>query len=272
MEQTDLILAVLTGLSVLIGLSRGFCSEVLNLAVYVFSGVLGYALVPVFRPVFAFIPYEPVQQAAAGLLGMFVAWFVLKVFTGSLIGAVKKSSLNKLDRSLGGIFGAVRAGVCIVLFYVALFFCSPDLIGKSRILTLSSGWIKKIPELDFQKEKTVLSSDEMKTAEAKDWKKRVLFYLQNKTVKTEDGEKKLISVLSSRAAKEFSGVLLEQGDEDVPLSSMQKRQLAEDAFEMQLTAWLNGETLDKEEAEKRLRLKMLEMVKEKSSKNEDSGD
>ena len=268
MEQSDLILVILTGVSVLFGLNRGFCTEVLGLVVYVFSGVLGYAFSPVFTPAFTSIPFEPARKTAAVLLGTVVAWLVLKLLTGSLIRAVRKSSLNRLDKSLGGVFGLVRAVVFIVLINIVLIFCAPHLIESGKILQISSVWVKKIPELDFAKEETDASAEEKTQA---NWKKRVLHYLQNKTVKTEDGEKKLLSAVSAVAAERFAETMPQSENEEI-LHKEQRKLLAEEIFEMQLTAWLNDEPLTQEEIEAKLQKKMRKKIKEESSKDEDSGD
>ena len=268
MEQSDLIIVVLTGVSVLFGLNRGFCTEILGLAVYIFSGVLGYAFAPFFSSVFASVPFEPARRAAAVLLATFVVWLVLKLLTGSLIRAVRKSSLNGLDRSLGGVFGFARAAFFVLLITVVLIFCAPQKVESGKILQFSSVWVKKIPELDFSKEETEDSADKEAPV---NWKKRVLHYLQNKTVETDDGERKLLSAVSAAAADRFAETV-NQADEDGKLSKEQRKFLAAEIFEMQLVAWLNDEPLTQEEIKAKFQKKMLEKIKEESSKNENSGD
>ena len=266
---TDLILLVLTGLSVLVGLSRGFCSELLRLLVYVFSGVAGYALIPVFRPVFTFVPYEPMQKMAAVALGTLIAWVVLKVLTASFVEMVKRSGLNKLDRSLGGVFGALRAGAVIVLVCFVFNICAPQQIQSSRILTLSSGMLRFLPYSETQEKQT-------ENAEPLEWKKRLLYYLENKTVHTKDGEKNWMALLSSTAAKEFSNVLIERGalpeEENDNVSPAQKEEMVAEMFKNQLTAWLNGETVGKEEIGEDIQNKMIDLMKETGSFNEDFSD
>ena len=222
MEQTDLILLVVTGISVLFGLNRGFTSEILSLAVYVFSGVLGYSSAPVFQPVFAAIPHEPTQKALAVLLGTFVAWLVLKILMSSLVHGIKSSRLAKLDRSLGGLFGLARAAVIIVAVNIVFAFLMPHIIQSSKILTLTQTGISKyfdFPEFENPEEE---SDEDVKEEQAgkngekdrPDWKKRLLRYLENQTLNTKDGEKKLISSVAGIFAKNVSENMMQSLPEE----------------------------------------------------------
>ena len=261
MEQSDLVLVVLTGVSVLIGLNCGFCTEVLGLVVYIFSGVLGYAFAPVFVPAFTSIPFEPARKIAAVLLGTFVAWLVLKLVTGSFIHAVKRSSLNALDKSLGGVFGLIRAAFIVLLITAFLIFYAPEKLENGKILSSSSIWVKKIPEFDFPQEVANASVG---------WKKRLLHFLQNNNVKTEDGEWSFLFLASAAAANRFADTMFQTGD-DVTLSGDQKKILASVMFETQFTAWLNEKPLTQEELAKILQEKISEL-KRVETENENSGD
>ena len=261
MEQSDLVLVVLTGISVLIGLNRGFCTEVFALVVCIFSGALGYAFAPFFSEVLSSVPFEPARRGGAVLLGTFVAWLVLKLVTGSFIHAVKRSSLNSLDKSLGGFFGLARAVLVVLLITVFLIFYAPEKLENGKILNSSSVWVKKIPELDFPQELMTSSVS---------WKKRMLHFLQNNNVETKDGEWSFLFVASAVAANKFADMMIQTGDEET-LSPEQKKILAAEMFETQLTAWLNENPLTQEELEEILRKRMIELKREEAE-NENSGD
>lgn len=268
MAQSDLILLFLTGLSVLIGLSRGFTLEVLRLVVWVFSGVLGYMLIPVVKPVVEFIPNEPVQKMAAVLLGTFVAWIILKMIMHSIVGTVKKSSLKKLDRSLGGIFGAVRAGFFCMLVAVFFGIVSPATVQASKVMMLSYAgagkMIDALPKLEAGKqenqdgeenkeqapegESNPAEKTEGSTVFVQRWKKSLADYLENTIIHTKSGDKKLIEAVASILVKSFSKEMTEKGGLDVHkngeqiqiFSDEEKTQIMEKTFERQLVYWLNG--------------------------------
>ena len=136
MAQSDALLLLLTAISVLIGLSRGFTYEILRLAVYVLAGVLGYALVPAVQPMLSFIPEGPFRKAASGFLATLVVWIVLKMVVSSIVGGVKKSCLKKLDRSLGGLFGGARALLFLGLATILAGIVSPATVRSSKIMSL----------------------------------------------------------------------------------------------------------------------------------------
>jgi len=180
-QQMDLILLGVTGLSVLAGYVRGLSDEILRLAVYVLSGILGYLFIPVFQPVFSVIPEEFFQRYFALFSGTIIIWFVLKIATALLTRKIRESRFKKLDKSLGGIFGGVRA----CLFLTALnFIClvlAPYLVESSKILTLSgigtSCFFNAFPEYKNFEPKKIETTD----IRDEGWKKRLLQYLQNTT-------------------------------------------------------------------------------------------
>ncbi|MBR1777362.1 MAG: CvpA family protein [Alphaproteobacteria bacterium] len=275
MEQTDLILLIVIGLSVLVGLNRGFANEILRLAVYIFSGVLGYSFAPVLQPAFSFIPHAPTQKALAVLLGTFLAWLTLKIFTSSLVQGVKNSRFKKLDRSLGGVFGFARAGVLLILLCFGFGFFAPHVIRSSRILTLSHAGISRyvdFPDPKASKEEREETADESsaeqtKTAEEQDWKKSLLHYMQHKTVDTKDGEKKLISSVSAivgkSVAKDMKQFLPKEQQENISAEEYEK--FLARIFETQLTNWLNGKETDESEIQSILQEKITEALKEKAA-------
>ena len=140
MERADLILLVLIGLSVFIGLFRGLSDEILRLVVYVLSCVSGYALIPVFQPFFSSVPGEAEQRSLAVFSGTIAVWFVLRIMASFLTRKIKKSSFRELDRSLGAVFGGLRAGIVLLLLNLIFGLFAPHIVQSSRILTLSSSY------------------------------------------------------------------------------------------------------------------------------------
>ena len=267
MEQTDLILLVLTGLSVLIGFSRGFSYEIMRLFIYVFSGVLGYALIPLFQPAFSFIPFEPAQKTAAVCLGTMISWIVLKIVLSSIVKEIRNSRFSGLDRSLGMVFGAVRAFVFLIILCLIFSFAAPEKIRESKILTYSHAGASKLFEA-FPEIQTVQANAEKAMEEGKEavqlkaeqginWKERVLAYLQNTTVDTPEGKKKLLSSVASVMARSMMKTSSSQGD--IPpemkeaLSSSETEKMFAETIEKHLSSWLDGEVSSQSEMGENIR-------------------
>ena len=291
MEQIDLILLILIGLSVLVGRVRGLSDEILRLIIYILSGVLGYALAPLVQPVFSMVPGNALQRGMAIFSGTVVSWFVLKIAASSLIKKIKESRFRSLDGSLGTVFGGARAGIFLLLLNLIFGLLAPHLVQSSGILTIAGKGtaflIHSFPEFEiFDPKKT-------ETADAQDmnWKKRLLYYLQNTTVGEEEEKSSLLSYVSSKMAKEMSQKMLEQGlikfeekkdvvllaeneqetDPEKQMMEISPEMLEENVaqtFEMRITAWLKDEPLDQDEIQK----KMAEKLKERILQSEDSGD
>ncbi len=236
--QTDILILIFVFLSVLIGFSRGFSVEATRLAVYVFSGIFGYYLIPVFQPAFSsFIPHDKTAWTLSLAVGSFFSWIALRIFTSSLVQNVKNSRFGRLDRSLGAVFGLGRGVVFLCLFSFLTSAVSPRLFGKSRLLQMSFAGMKTIlrqyPELNVFPQKPEQPADG-KEAEApadgktKDngWKKSAAEYVLNTNVQTKNGEKNLLSAASELIAE---GMAIDFGKPIPPemVEMMLRLQLAE---------------------------------------------
>lgn len=218
--QTDILILILVFLSVLIGFSRGFSVEATRLAVYVFSGIFGYYLIPVFQPAFSsFIPHDKTAWTLSLAVGSFFSWIALRIFTSSLVQNVKNSRFGRLDRSLGAVFGLGRGVVFLCLFSFLTSAVSPRLFEKSRLLQMSFAGMKTIlrqyPELNVfpQKPEQPADGEEAEASvdgKTKDngWKKSAAEYVLNKNVQTKNGEKNLLSAASELIAE---GMAIDSG-------------------------------------------------------------
>lgn len=209
--QTDILILILVFLSVLIGFGRGFSVEATRLAVYVFSGIFGYYLIPVFQPAFSsFIPHDKTAWTLSLAVGSFFSWIVLRIFTSSLVQNVKNSRFGRLDRSLGAVFGLGRGIVFLCLFSFLISAVSPRLFEKSRLMQMSFAGMKTIlrqyPELNVFPQKQEQPADgETKDS---DRKKSAAEYVLNTNVQTKDGEKNLLSAASELIAE---GMAIDSG-------------------------------------------------------------
>lgn len=273
MEQMDLFLFLLAGLSVLVGYVRGLSDEILRFISYVLSGILGCFLIPVFQPIFSIVPGEAAQRSLALFLGTVVVWFALKVVTTSLKQKVKESRFQKLDKSLGSVFGGVRIFAALIALNFVFEILSPRVVESSKILSLSGAGTSYVfdafPEFENFKPKKI------KTAEAQewDWKKRLLYYLQNTTVGEGKEKTTLLSYIASKAVKEASEEKLSGAGEKASSEEQKKTGLSDlkkdpeinrvsaQEFERRMISMLKGEAVDssqnEEEALGAMRKKLL---------------
>lgn len=112
----DIALLSVLGLSVLIGLWRGFVFEIMSLLGWVVAFVLANALGPLLAD------YLPLGEPGSGprLWVAYILVFVLVLVTCTLFARllralVSATPLSLVDHLLGGVFGAVRGGVILVV-------------------------------------------------------------------------------------------------------------------------------------------------------------
>jgi membrane protein required for colicin V production len=115
MTVIDVVFASLLGLSVLWGVWRGLTRELVSTIAWVLIAVLAYRygasighLIPFTGP--------PILYAVVGAGIIAVAGIVAAAIIGRLLRAtVKASQLAGADRVLGGMFGAVRGALVLLL-------------------------------------------------------------------------------------------------------------------------------------------------------------
>jgi membrane protein required for colicin V production len=112
----DIALLSVLGLSVLIGLWRGFVFEIMSLLGWVVVFVLANALGPLLADDL------PLGEPGSGLRlwAAYLLVFVLVLVTCTLLARmlralVSATPLSLVDHLLGGVFGAVRGGVILVV-------------------------------------------------------------------------------------------------------------------------------------------------------------
>lgn len=121
MAALDWAIAALFLASMLVGLLRGLVAEVLS----VLSWVAAFVLAQWFAPaVGALLPMEGYAQQLRYAAGFAVVLIGTLVLGALLAWACKKLleavGLRPLDRVLGGLFGAVRAGVVVLVLGIVV--------------------------------------------------------------------------------------------------------------------------------------------------------
>ncbi len=137
MNNLDILLLLVAGLSVVAGLMKGLIREVFSLA----GVLLGIILALIFSPQLSvflgrWIPYENAAYGAA----LFVI-FTLTIVAATLLShvltkVIEVASLGFVNRLLGGLFGAVRGaliGLIIVLGLTLILDPGHDILASSRV-------------------------------------------------------------------------------------------------------------------------------------------
>jgi membrane protein required for colicin V production len=112
----DLSLLAILGISVLVGLWRGFVFEIVSLLGWVIAFVLANTLAPLLSPLLPWgEPGSPERFWIAYVL-LFVLILILCSILARLMRAlISATPLTFIDRLLGGAFGVARGAVVLVI-------------------------------------------------------------------------------------------------------------------------------------------------------------
>jgi membrane protein required for colicin V production len=112
----DLVLLSVLGLSVLIGLWRGFAFEIVALLGWVVAFILANTLGPLLA---AFIPFgdagSPVRLWVAYVIVFVGVLLTCTLFARMLRALIAATPLSLVDRLLGGLFGVARGALILVV-------------------------------------------------------------------------------------------------------------------------------------------------------------
>ena len=166
LNNMDIAILVIVGISALIALGRGLVKEVLSIVGWVLAGAAVIYLLPVLNP------FTLKYIESGWMAGIATAAFILIVFmivwiyaTAGVVGKIRTSKLSGLDRLLGLFFGIVRAFLLIVLMYILISWMmpvksQPDLLRRSKYFQIAGNFAEPIEKLipkdtlDAIKEKT----------------------------------------------------------------------------------------------------------------------
>lgn len=166
LNNMDIAILAIVGISALIALGRGLVKEVLSIVGWVFAAAGVIYLLPILNP------FTLKYIESGWMSGIATASFILILFmiiwiyaTAGVIGKIRTSKLSGLDRVLGLFFGIVRAFLLIILMYILLSWMipvksQPDLLKKSKYFQIAGNFAEPIEKLipkdtlDAIKEKT----------------------------------------------------------------------------------------------------------------------
>ena len=166
MNNLDVIILIVVVISALIALNRGLVKEVLSIVGWVLATMAIIYLLPVCLPFTKKFVASGILAGILTALMIFVLFFVIWIYsTSQVIGKIRTSKLNGLDRLLGLFFGVMRAFLLVVLFNIMVSWIIPEdkqaaVLTESKYYQLAGSFAKPLEEmipqetLDLIKEKT----------------------------------------------------------------------------------------------------------------------
>jgi len=224
-NNLDVIILIIVGISGLIALSRGLIKEVLSIVGWVLSACAVVWLLPFFTKITN-------QYVDSGLIsGIISAIFILILFmiiwtitTDNMVGKIRSSKLSGLDRVLGLFFGIMRAFLLVILINILVSWCiteshQPEFLQKSKYFKIAGNFAKPIEDLIPQETLDVIKKKTDKYIAEKEQKSENKTIQENKKkqeseelfnrlaqpqIKKKSSDKKQ-SLTNSEIKEEFSG-------------------------------------------------------------------
>lgn len=179
LNNLDVIILIVVAISALIALNRGLVKEVLSIVGWVLATASIIYLLPACLPFTQKFVSSGILAGVLTALGIFVIFFVIWIYsTSQIIGKIRTSKLNGLDRLLGLFFGLMRAFLLVILFNIMVSWIVPEdkqseVLTKSKYYQLAGKFAKPLEEmipeetLNLIKEKTKVLGEEEPEEEAK---------------------------------------------------------------------------------------------------------
>lgn len=153
LNNLDVIILIIIGISALIAYSRGLMKEVLSIVGWVLGCIVVIYLLPIINPfTMNYIKngtFAGILTAVVILITFLVCWVL---FTAKVVGKIRTSKLSGLDRMLGLFFGIARACLLIILCYILIGWIVPvdkqsPILQESKYYTLAGTFAEPIEKL-----------------------------------------------------------------------------------------------------------------------------
>jgi membrane protein required for colicin V production len=156
MTWVDLAVFGFLLISGLLAFVRGLVREVLGIAAWIGSLALAFFALPTMRGMVRnWIPQPEWVDPASFIVVFIVALIILTLIARAIGGAVRRSALGGVDRTLGLVFGLLRGAAVVIVAYIIgqmVFPIErwPDVVLNARTLTptyQAARWVREqIPE------------------------------------------------------------------------------------------------------------------------------
>ncbi len=137
LDWVDVSILMVTGVSCMFGLWRGFVREVLSLLAWIVALLIARVYSHDFAPMLgSWIASEPMRQVFAFAV-LFIATLIVGAMLNHLVSKlIDISGLKLTDRLLGGVFGIARGVVILMVFiyFGASFFATEPWWIESRFI------------------------------------------------------------------------------------------------------------------------------------------
>lgn len=120
MHFFDIIGASVAAIFLIIGIKRGFISEVFRLAALILGFICAVVFYPELYPKLAFLPTPPPVTTAIAFLSVYVTTAIFLLAIGWIVRKiVHLAMLGIVDRLLGGLTGLFKAALLLWVFLLA---------------------------------------------------------------------------------------------------------------------------------------------------------
>ena len=153
LNNFDIIILFIVGISALIAYSRGLIKEVLSIIGWILVTIIVIQLLPLVNPFVEKYIISGTFTAVASALFIGVTFLVIWVlFTGKIVDKIRSSKLSGLDRNLGLFFGIARACLLLILAYILTSWMIPvekqsDSLTESKYFNIAGKFAKPIEEM-----------------------------------------------------------------------------------------------------------------------------
>ena len=153
LNNLDIIILIVVAISALIALSRGLVKEVLSIIGWVLATLSVIYLLPVVMPFAKNYIANGYVAGAVSSLCILILFFVIWIYgTAGIVGKIRSSKLNGMDRLLGLFFGIARAFLLVMLFYILVSWMIPvekqsEALTGSRYFQLAGKFAQPLEEM-----------------------------------------------------------------------------------------------------------------------------
>lgn len=153
LNNLDVVILIIVGISALIALSRGLVKEVLSIVGWVLSAAAVIYLLPILNPItLKYVESGWMAGVATSIFILIVFMIVWILTTGNIVNKIRTSKLSSVDRLLGLFFGIVRAFLLVVLMYILVSWmipekARPDLLKNSKYFNIAGEFAAPIENL-----------------------------------------------------------------------------------------------------------------------------